>query len=203
MPTTPTPGAEAEPRAGARPPPPEGPGTWVQDHLDAVYRFARRRLPAADAEEVASEAFQALFEAQARGAAPADPAGYLFGVARRRVADRFRRRARGLETQPLPPGWEGFCDRPLPDEAASDHELTEMVHVALGLLAVPERDLLWARYREGATVEALAARHGLTAKAIEMRLYRAREGLRKRLSDVGAAWGDAGAAGTPAPEGPA
>src|SRR5262245_64709329 len=122
MPTPSTPGAEAEPRAGARDPEVRAPTAWVHEHLEAVYRYARRRLPAADAEEVAAEAFQALFEARARGTEPDDPAGYLFGVARRRVADRHRREARGLAPRPLPPGWEGYCDRPLPDEAAQDRE---------------------------------------------------------------------------------
>jgi RNA polymerase sigma-70 factor (ECF subfamily) len=163
---------------------------WIREHLDAVYRFARRRLSAADAEEVAAEAFQALFEARARGTEPADPAGYLFGTARRRVADRLRRAARGLETRPLPDGWEGFCDRPLPEDAASDKELAELVHVALGLLPAEDRELLWARYREGATVEGLATRRGVTPKAVEMRLYRAREDLRQRLAEVGKAWRD-------------
>ena len=135
MPTPPTPGAEAEPRAGARASADRAPMAWVHDHLDAVYRYARRRLSAADAEEVAAEAFQALFEARARGTEPDDPAGYLFGVARRRVAERHRRRARGFEPLPLPAGWDAFCDRALPDEVASDRELAELVHVALGLVA--------------------------------------------------------------------
>ena len=189
MPNPPYQGAEAEPRADARPPP-RGPNEWVREHLDAVYRFARRRLSAADAEEVAAEAFQALFEARARGTEPADPAGYLFGAARRRVAERHRRRARGHETRALPAGWEGFCDRPLPEEAAADKELAEMVHVALGLLLAADRELLWARYREGASVEALAARGGVTPKAVEMRLYRARAELKERLAEVGKAWGE-------------
>jgi RNA polymerase sigma-70 factor (ECF subfamily) len=104
------------------------------------------------------------------------------------VADRRRRFARGREPRTLPAGWDGYCERPLPEDVAADRELSELVHVALGLLAASERDLLWARYREGASVETLAARHGATPKAIEMRLYRARADLRRHLATVGAAW---------------
>jgi RNA polymerase sigma-70 factor (ECF subfamily) len=178
---------------------------WIQDHLDAVYRFARRRLPAPDAEDVAAEAFQALFEAAARGVTVGDPASYLFGVARRRTADRLRRHARGHEVAALPEGWEGFCDRPLPPEVAADGELAEAVHVALGLLVRADRDLLLSRYRDGLATSDLAERLGTTPKAVEMRLYRARADLRRRLAEVGSAWTVAPAGGTPgahAGEGP-
>ena len=190
MSAQPTSPGGAEPSTAAVPPAEGERSVWIRDHLDAVYRFARRRLSAADAEDVAAEAFQALFEAGARGVRVEDPASYLFGAARRRTADRLRRRARGHETSALPDGWEGFCDRPLPPESAADGELAEAVHVALGLLVRADRDLLLARYRDGVTTADLAERLATTGKAVEMRLYRARGDLRRRLLEVGRAWVD-------------
>ncbi len=180
------------PPQGASPPPAapasaEGEArAWVEEHLDAVYRYARRRLPHADAEDVVVESFLALFEARAAGRGPDEPAAYLFGVARRRVADRRRRLALHREPLRLPPGWEGFCTQPLPPEALGDRELAGLVTVALGLLGAAERALLLARYRDGVPLAAIAEREGTTAKAVEMRLYRAREALRRRLLEVGA-----------------
>ena len=53
-----------------------------------------------------------------------------------------------------------------------------------------ERDLLLARYQGGVSTAALAQRLGVTEKAVEGRLHRAREALRTRLKAVGEAWSD-------------
>jgi RNA polymerase sigma-70 factor (ECF subfamily) len=181
-------GARERPAPGA---PRESAALWIRDHLEAVYRYARRRLPSADAEDVAQQAFAALAEAVAKGRAPDDAGAYLFGAARRRVSDLFRRRARRPDPVPLPDGWETFADRPLPPEVLEALELRDLVHVALGLLPESERSLLLARYREGASVAEIASRDGRTEKAVEMRLLRARDSFRARMRDVGRDWIDA------------
>ncbi len=148
--------------------------TWLQDHLDAVYRYARRRLPASDADDVAQQCFEALFRAEAAGRTPEDAGAYLLGVARRRVADVFRQRARRPAPIELPAGWEDFGETQLPERVLATHELGELVAVALGLLPGPDAALLTMRYRGGAATAELAERLGVTAKAIESRLRRAR-----------------------------
>jgi RNA polymerase sigma-70 factor (ECF subfamily) len=161
---------------------------WVREHLDAVYRYARRRLTAADAEDVAQQSFVALFRAEAAGRVPQDAGAYLLGTARRRIADLFRRRAVGREPAALPPGWDRFVDEPLPDEALASQEMADLVHVALGFLPGEDREALLARYREGASVAEIAERGATTPKAVEMRLYRARAAFRERLLEVGRDW---------------
>jgi RNA polymerase sigma-70 factor (ECF subfamily) len=172
---------------------------WIREHLEPVLRFARRRLPPEDAEDVAAEAFEALFAARRRGEDVRVPGAYLLGVARRRVADRLRRSAAGRVPVALPPGWEGFCDEALPDERAADRELAELVHVALGLLDPAERALLLARHRDGVPLALLGERTGLTSKAVELRLYRARAMLRELLLDAGAGWVEPLPRATPRP----
>lgn len=172
---------------------------WIREHLNAVLRFAARRLPAADAEDVASESFLALLDAQRRGLAIVSRGAYLLGVARRRVAERLRRGARGLEPVALPAGWAGFCDEPLPDDQAASRELAELVHVALGLLDPAEKALLLARHRDAVPVAELALRHASSDKAIESRLYRARAALRDLLREAGAGWLEHSPAGGPLP----
>jgi len=161
---------------------------WIEEHLDALLRFARRRLHPGDAEDVAAEAFAAHFAARREGRAPDAPGAYLLGVARNRIAERFRRRAAGREPASLPEGWQGFCERPLPDELLVSRELAELIHVALGLLSSPQRGLLLARYRDDVSLSELADREGTTPKAIEARLARARAALRELLRAVGEAW---------------
>ena len=167
-----------------------GAASPIEEHLDAVYAYARRRLPAPDAEDVAQACFVALFQAHAAGRAPDDDGAYLLGVARRRVADHFRRRHRRPEPVPLPAGWDAYGEAALPDEALVDRELGALVQTALGFLPVRTRALLDARYRGGASTDELAERFGVTPKAIENRLRRARAAFLACFHAVGADWTD-------------
>jgi RNA polymerase sigma-70 factor (ECF subfamily) len=161
---------------------------WIRDHLDAVYRYARRRLSADDAEDVAQQAFVALFRADAAGRAPEDAGAYLFGVARRRIADVHRRRARRPEPVSLPEGWEGIATTVLPETALEHEELRSLVQIALGL--VPGRDaaLLRRRYQGRAGTAELAAELDISVKAVEMRLRRARASFLAHFERVGRDW---------------
>ena len=160
---------------------------WIQDHLDALYRYARRRLSAADAEDVSQQAFEALFRAHADGRTPDDAGAYLFGVARRRVADLQRSGSR-RPSVPLPEGWEGIATSLLPDAACESAEMRELVHVALGLLRGSDREILSARYRRGTPLERIAATLGISRKAAELRLRRARQAFLERFERVGRDW---------------
>ncbi len=161
---------------------------WIKDHIDAVYRYARRRLPHADAEDVVQQSFEALFRAAAEGREPDDAGAYLLGTARRRIADVLRRRARRPEPVSLPAGWEGYGSLPLPDRALQSAELRELVHTALGLLPAGSALLLQDRYRRELPVAQIAARLGTTPKAVEMRLRRARAAFLRRFREIGRDW---------------
>ena len=164
--------------------------TWIRDHLDAVYRYARRRLSAPDAEDVAQQSFQALLRAEAAGRAPEDAGAYLFGVARRRVADVLRRRARRPEPISLPEGWEGIGAQPLPEASLASEEMRALVEISLGLLPGPDALVLRRRYRGAVPVADIAAELGVTPKAVEMRLRRARAAFLVHFQRVGRDWID-------------
>jgi RNA polymerase sigma factor (sigma-70 family) len=153
-----------------------------------VYRYARRRLPTDDAEDVSQEAFEALFRAEAKGRAPDDPGAYLLGCARRRIADRLRRHLRRPPPVALPPQWEAFDAEPLPAEALAAAELRDLVHVALGLMPAAAARLLHARYRSGRSVGDIAETLRITPKAAEARLRRARGLFRRNFLQVGRDW---------------
>jgi RNA polymerase sigma-70 factor, ECF subfamily len=180
--------------AGAQAPTGEEPA-WIREHLPSVLRYAAHFLPLADAEDVAADAALALLQAERAGRAPQVPGAYLLGVARRRIADRRRRQARGLVPGPLPAGWERVCDEPLAPEVLASRELALLVHVALGVLPASETRLLEGRYRAGLSTAALAEREGLTPKAVERRLARARVALREVLAQAAPAWSGTGSDG--------
>jgi RNA polymerase sigma factor (sigma-70 family) len=188
----PTSARERQQRSAARAPgdeaAPARSATWIQDHLDAVYRYARRRLSVADAEDVVQQSFEALLRAEAEGRTPTDAGAYLLGTARRRVADVFRRRARPAEPVALPAGWEGYAQTVLPDAALETEELRELVHTALGLLRGSDAALLRERYRRGVPVAEIAHRRGITTKAAELRLRRARAAFAARFREIGRDW---------------
>jgi len=164
------------------------PAAWIRDHLDAVYRYARRRLSHADAEDVAQQSFEALFRAEAAGRRPEDPGAYLLCVARRRVADLHRRRLQRPEPVGLPEGWEGIGVAALPDEVLENEELRDLVDIAIGLLPAMDAFVLRRRYREAASIADIASTLSLTAKAVEMRLRRARAAFLRHFERVGRDW---------------
>lgn len=159
--------------------------SWIEDHIDAVYRYVRRRLGSQDAEDVTQQAFEALFRAERDGRPPENPGAYLLGTARRRVADVLRTRARRGPACRLPDGWEGIAAHALPDETLQASELHELVHVALGFLPGVDRQALWAYYRDGVPVAEIGRRLGATEKAAEMRLRRARKAFLEHYMSIG------------------
>jgi RNA polymerase sigma-70 factor (ECF subfamily) len=165
-----------------------GPAAWIREHFDAVYRYARRRLAPQDAEDVTQETFAALVQAVRAGRPPRDAGAWLLGTVRRRVADVWRRRGRRPPPVQLPEGWEGYARERLPAEALEARELRDLVHTALGFLRPEDAALLRARYREGASTAEMARRLGLSPKAVELRLRRAREAFLQRFLRVGRDW---------------
>lgn len=186
--------SRARPRSpdGSRPAAEDPAASAFLDHLDAVYRYARRRLPAPDAEDVTQTCAEALLKARAEGRIPEDDGAYLLGVARRRVADRFRRQFRRPPPVQLPEGWEGYGESRLPDDVLADADLRALVRTALGFLPSRDAALLEARYRGGASTAELAERLALTPKAVENRLRRARAAFLGCLRAIGGDWTDAG-----------
>jgi RNA polymerase sigma-70 factor (ECF subfamily) len=72
---------------------------------------------------------------------------------------------------------------PMRDEEAG--ELPELLDRFLSRLEKTERQLFCGRYWHGQSVKELARAHGLTPKAVTMRLSRTREKLRTFLTERG------------------
>lgn len=136
-----------------------------------IWRLAFSRLrESAGADDVASE----VFLAAVTGIDRFDPTcgsleQWLFGIARRRIADRLRRlyrERRRLGPQPL--GWE------LSQGPVQDPTVPRRVRLALAALPAAQRDVLIWMHQEHLSVRQIADRLGRTEKAAENLLYRAR-----------------------------
>ncbi len=146
-----------------------------------VLGFVRRRVGSAEAaEDVVQEVFVSMAEALARSekAAPRT-LGWLYAVARRRIADEARRRRRGeavaLELVAEP-------------EARADEYGPSVAHTfdaALATLTDDQRRVVLLRLVQGRSFAEIATRLGTTEDACRMRFMRGLERLRAEFEKGG------------------
>lgn len=147
--------------------------------LDGVKGFVARRVPAADADDVAQEVFLRLHRGAdgLRDAARAQ--AWAYTIARRTVADYYRRRAAPSEEALLEPDAAvGDTYDPL----AHEQVLSWIRPMAESLPEIYRDALLLADF-EGHTQAEVAARLGLSLSGAKSRVQRARALLAERLHD--------------------
>jgi len=162
----------------------------VDHHLGEVYGFVFHLVGGdrALAEELSQETWLEAVDSidrceEARGTFR----NWLFGIARRRVALHYRRRALGPGSIPFRDGIEEAANLEgapiLPEDVLEQVERTSVVRAAMLVLPGDRREVLAAKYVEGLSVETIAARMGKTPKAIESLLSRARQQMRALLGE--------------------
>lgn len=153
----------------------------VGRHREAVYRLARAATgDAEEALDITQEAFIAAFGALSRYD-PAQPfRGWVAAIALNKCRDRARRRAvRRFLGLPMPENAAEWIadDAPSPEAQAASRE--ELVATARAVAELPAslKDVLILRTLEGMSQQETALALGISAKAVETRLYRARQKL--------------------------
>ncbi len=145
---------------------------------------------AAEAEDAAQQTFLSAHRALLNGSVPREPAPWLATIAR----NECRARARARMREPL------LLGDTEPAATASD-ALSEAIRRAdlaalwraIDTLPLPQRDALLLREFGGLSYEELASALAVSESAVESLLFRARRGLRERLSEAyagvaGAGW---------------
>ncbi|MEN6407118.1 MAG: sigma-70 family RNA polymerase sigma factor [Thermoguttaceae bacterium] len=159
----------------------------VDRHLGEVYGFIFHLVGGdrAIAEELNQETWLEAIDGIGRlDAAQGSFRNWLFGIARRRVALHYRRRASARTSTPgdqIETLAESGSKAVLPEDVLEQMERAAVVRAAI--LAIPEdrrKTLLW-KYVEGLSTEAIAVRMEKSVKAVESLLSRAREQLRDLL----------------------
>ena len=144
-----------------------------------VYRMVRQRE---EAEELASEAFFKAFRALA-GFDPAQPfSSWIFKIASNLSIDWLRKRR--LETSSLDEEgsvWELPDERPTAEDVLEKKQTMRVVEEAIGRLAPDYRAVVLLRHQEERSYEEIADILGLPLGTVKIRLFRAREELKKRL----------------------
>ena len=160
--------------------------TWAEFHRDYGPGIFRQLLAATRGDhDLAGEALQQTYLRVARHARPCDQPTmfqtWLRVVARTALSDCRRRRMSF---------WQMLHRRRddpsdvVQDNAAdaNDDRLQAALHTAMASLDPNDRALLETKYFAGSDVRSLAEKLGITTKAAESRLTRARAELRRRMS---------------------
>ena len=154
----------------------------VRTHQHRIYALALRMLGnAAEAQDVAQEAFLRAHRGLAEFRGEARLSTWLYAIASRlclnRLAGSERRLTRhGEETLTrLPDG------RPGPDQTLERSEIEEALHRAIGELAEERRIVVILRDVEGLAYEAIAEALELPIGTVRSRLHRARLDLKEKL----------------------
>jgi RNA polymerase sigma factor (sigma-70 family) len=140
-------------------------------HASAVYRYARSRLPAAEAEDVVAEVFAIAWR---KGELPDNPRAWLLAVARRVMANQVRAQQRRdalverVRAHPLPAGQDGV---------RLVGELDELGR-ALALLRPADREVIALLAAAELSTPEVAQVLGCTTATAATRVHRARRRLR-------------------------
>ena len=143
-------------------------GGFYRQHVSSLQAFLRRYLgDAKTAEDIAQEAFLQLWQ-HPNGFNPARATlkAYLFGIAAKRAADRWRHRAREERAVASP-------------QAGFRTETATLMEDALARLEPEPRSLLWLREVEGYSCAELATMLDIPLGTVKSRLFAAREQLRR------------------------
>lgn len=142
-----------------------------------MLRYLRRMTDDDEADDLGQEVWLRVLRAMPGLRDPARLRPWLFGIARRTLMDRLRRRYAAPLSVPVD---EADLATPAPDDLTED--LLDM-HDALGRLPPVEREVLVLFYLRELSLEQLAELLAIPAGTVKSRLHRARRLLRHQLSD--------------------
>ncbi len=154
-------------------------GVLFERHHGQIAAYVRRRAPESIVEDVVSETFLVAWQTSER--IRGDPLPWLYGVARRVLANQLRGQRRRA----------GLVSRLRRERGESDPQslpgVSEGVRAALLALSERDREAVLLVAWEGLTPKQAAAAVGCTAGTFRARLHRARNQLAQTLGSSPAA----------------
>jgi RNA polymerase sigma-70 factor (ECF subfamily) len=152
----------------------------VSRHFAGVSRFFRGKVGAADAADLIAETFLACVEGKKR-IESGNFRGYLYAVARRRLADHFRHRGR----RDIDLSVSSLVDLGTsPSGKVARREASELLRAGLARIPIDDQIALELAYWEGLSGREIAAALGVAENTARSRLSRARDRLRAALGEI-------------------
>jgi RNA polymerase sigma-70 factor (ECF subfamily) len=151
-----------------------------------VFAYVAARLgDRTEAEDVVQDAFLTALRAAHSFDGRSALLTWIIGIARNKSRERLRAlaadRRRRVRASEAAAALMNLEDDALPEAALQAAETGRFVGDALALLPPRHRAMLEAKYVEGLSLAAIAAREGLTPKAAESAVVRARRGFLRTL----------------------
>lgn len=143
------------------------------EHSAAVLRYALRRVPSSQVDDVVAETFVVVWRRLADVPEPALP--WLLGVARGVAANHARSQNRQTALAVR------LASQPVSANPATSTDRTDMVAAALDLLSDDDRELLTLIAWDGLEPREAAQVLGCSSATVRVRLHRARARLREAL----------------------
>ncbi len=162
-------------------------------HLDAVFAYVSRRMASrAEAEDVTAEVFGAAFSGLA-GFRGGSHLAWLLGIARRKIADHLRRRAKRRESLTSELGSDADAITTIIERASvgpstplqlvERHEAHRHVRALLDKLPADQREALLLQYVEELSIAEIGVVMGRSPHAVNSLLQRARANIFKTGSE--------------------
>ena len=162
-------------------------GELMRRHREAVFRLARGHVgDSTEALDITQETFISAFASLARYDGTRPFRLWIARIAVNKCRDWARRRAvRRFFTfaRPIEEANAVADGVPTPEEAIGSQEELAHIHAAIAALPGNLKDVLVLRAIEGVSQAEVAQILGISEKAVETRLYRARNKLAERLRD--------------------
>lgn len=165
---------------------------WLDEHGDALYRYAMARVGRRElAEDLVQDTFVAALQARGRYEGGSSVRTWLTSILKHKIIDHHRRVASATPAggEPIPGEFfeaDGTWKRPpsswkTPDQALEDREFWEVFDGCLGRLPRALASVFRLREVEGLATEELRDRLAISESNLRVRLHRARLLLRECL----------------------
>lgn len=150
---------------------------WQNRLINFFYRSTSNR---AEAEDLAQETFIELYRVADRYEARGSFRSFLFTIARRRLIDSYRKRAR-RPLDYIDPIEYTMQQQAEPDDTS--REIKEAFHRALAALPENQRNAILLRQQQELSYEEIAETLDASISAVKTWIHRARTQLRNELKD--------------------
>ncbi|HWL34932.1 MAG TPA: sigma-70 family RNA polymerase sigma factor [Frankiaceae bacterium] len=170
-----------------RPDGPPGFDEFFQEYFVRVLALIRKHFPACDAEEIAQETMARCYTNYDAFDPHRDPWPWVNTTARNAAIDSLRRNRRLVSTDELPEAVGGVED--VTYDAVLVLERRHSLRTAMKRLRAADRQLLVDHELEGMAYTEMAALRDVTPNALRQQLHRARGRLAAELQRVGATLG--------------
>jgi RNA polymerase sigma-70 factor, ECF subfamily len=149
---------------------------FVRGYEPKLLRLVRRKAKPEDAEEIVQDTLFAAMDALPLYAGRSSLWSFLCGIARHEIADFYRkRRLKTIAFSKFASLEQLVGEMSGPEQRLDRKELVRRIKMAMTSLSGGQRQLLQLKYVEELSVDRVAQRLGMTFKAAESALFRARK----------------------------